>query len=128
MNILLVEDSRFLRLATERLLAKAGYQVTSVGDGEEALRAVREQSPDLILLDMMLPKMAGLDVLTALKQDSATAQIPVIVLSGLSQTNEARLTKAGAAAYFEKSDKVLNRDSNGLIQLVEKVLRKSKPV
>ncbi len=63
MKILLVEDSKFLRLATERALARAGYEINSAPDGEEALRLAKEKLPDLILLDMLLPKMSGPDVL-----------------------------------------------------------------
>src|ERR1022692_4934084 len=68
-KILLVEDSKFLRLATERALARAGYETSSAVDGEEALRVAREKMPDLILLDMLLPKMSGPDVLKALKEE-----------------------------------------------------------
>jgi CheY-like chemotaxis protein len=67
MKILLVEDSKFLRLATERAMVRAGYDVTSAADGEEGLRLAREKLPDLILLDIMLPKLSGPDVLKALK-------------------------------------------------------------
>jgi CheY-like chemotaxis protein len=124
--ILLVEDSRFLRLASERALVKAGYDVVSVVDGEAALLMARERIPNLILLDMMLPKLDGLGVLRALKHDSQTADIPVIVLSGLGQQNEARLKKEGAAAYFTKSDSLLENDSATLLQLVESVVGKQK--
>ena len=68
-KILLVEDSKFLRLATERSLTRAGYGVSTAIDGEQALQMAREQLPDLILLDMLLPKMTGPDVLLALKKD-----------------------------------------------------------
>src|SRR5580698_2450545 len=108
MTILLVEDSRFLRIASERALLKAGYGVVCASDGESALLTARERVPNLILLDMMLPKLDGLGVLRALKHDPQTADIPVIVLSGLGQQNEARLKKEGAAAYFKKSDSLLD--------------------
>ncbi len=65
MNILIVEDSRFLRLANERALTKAGHNVISASDGEEGLRRAVERQPDLIILDMLLPKMSGPDVLRA---------------------------------------------------------------
>ena len=91
--ILLVDDSKFLRKANEKALTKAGYSVISVGDGEEALRLASARVPDLILLDMLLPKLGGQDVLAALKRNPATAAIPVIVLSSLAQTNEAKLKK-----------------------------------
>ncbi|MBZ5682470.1 MAG: response regulator [Acidobacteriia bacterium] len=70
-KILLVDDSKFLRLAAERALARAGYSVCSAADGEQGLALARERLPDLILLDMLLPKMAGLDVLKALRKDPA---------------------------------------------------------
>jgi CheY-like chemotaxis protein len=70
-KVLLVDDSKFLRLATERALARAGYDVSTAVDGENALQLAREKRPDLILLDMLLPKMTGPDVLKALKEKSA---------------------------------------------------------
>jgi CheY-like chemotaxis protein len=76
-KILLVDDSKFLRLATERALARAGYEVSTAMDGANALEIAREKKPDLILLDMLLPKMTGPDVLKALKNDPATAGIAV---------------------------------------------------
>ncbi|MFZ3276900.1 MAG: response regulator [Candidatus Sulfotelmatobacter sp.] len=90
-KILLVDDSKFLRLTAERALARAGYEVSSATDGEKALRMAREELPDLILMDILLPKMSGRDVLLALKQDPLTKEIPVVVMTGLSQKNAARL-------------------------------------
>ncbi len=69
-KILLVDDSRFLRLATERALVRSGYEVVTAGDGEAALEIARKEHPEVILLDMLLPKMSGPDVLKALKQRS----------------------------------------------------------
>ena len=126
MTILLVEDSRFLRITGERALARLGHRVISVGDGNEALRVAREDLPDLILLDMILPKMTGPEVLEILKKDSATLHIPVIVLSGLSQKNEARLLQSGAAAYFEKSEKMWDQGLSGLVGLIEQTVVASK--
>jgi len=102
-TVLLVEDSRFLRMASQKDLAQAGFDVVGVGDGEAAIRMAREKLPDVIVLDMLLPLLSGPEVLSALKQDPSTAAIPVIVLSGLSQRNENKLMKQGASAYFEKS-------------------------
>jgi two-component system, OmpR family, phosphate regulon response regulator PhoB len=67
-------------------LARAGYEMSFAGDGDEALLIAAEKLPDLILLDMMLPKTSGLEVLKALKRERATAAIPVVVLTGLSPT------------------------------------------
>ena len=123
MKILLIEDSHFLRIAIERVLVKAGHCVTGVADGREGLHAARTSPPALILLDIMLPGLDGTGVLRALKQDASTAQIPVIVLTGLSQRNEAKLKNAGAAAYIEKSLLDLDQNAEALIQSIESVLR-----
>jgi len=125
MKIFLVDDSRFLRLASERALVKAGYQVISAADGEEALRIARNQIPNLILLDMMLPKISGLEVLRALKQDAATKDIPVIILTGLSERNKEKLLQEGATSYVEKSDKLLEKNAAVLIQAVAQVIGKA---
>jgi CheY-like chemotaxis protein len=125
MKILLIDDSRSIRLAIQQILTKAGHCVTGLGDGEEGLRVARESIPDLVLLDMMLPKVTGLDVLRALKQDSRTKHIPVIVLSGLSQANEAKLAKEGAAGFLEKSADILQNGSTALIEAVESAAGKA---
>jgi CheY-like chemotaxis protein len=125
MKILLVEDSKFLRRAGERALGKAGYEVITAGDGDEALKVAQGQLPDLILLDMMLPKLSGLEVLRALKLDAATKGIPVIILTGLSERNSEKLLQEGAAGYVEKSDTLLEKDGVVLIEAVKRVLRKA---
>jgi len=126
MKLLLVEDSKFLRVATERALAKAGYEVICAVDGEEGLRMAREHLPALVLLDIMLPKVSGPDVLKALKKDPATAGIVVMVLTSLSQKNAKALEKDGAAGFFEKSDLMLGRGPSSLVAAVEEILKKPK--
>jgi CheY-like chemotaxis protein len=101
-TILLVDDSKFLRVATERILTKAGYQVICAGDGDEALALAGSRLPDLIVLDMMLPKLSGPEVLRSLKKNDLTAHIPVVVLSSLSQNNGPKLVQEGADAFIEK--------------------------
>lgn len=123
-KVLLVEDSKFLRVSTERALTGAGYEVVSAADGEEGLRLAREQKPDMILLDVMLPKVSGPDVLKALKSDPATAGIPVMMLTSLSQKNAKAMEKDGAAAFFEKSDAMLRSGPGSLVAAMEKVLKK----
>jgi CheY-like chemotaxis protein len=122
MKVLLVEDSKFQRMANGRALIRAGYDVIYAADGEDGLGAAHENIPDLILLDIMLPKMSGLDVLRALKGDALLKHIPVIVLSGLGQANEAKLLKEGAAAFLMKSDKSFENNSLALIQAVQGLL------
>ena len=101
-TILLVEDSKFLRVATERILTRAGYQVICAGDGDEALALAGSRLPDLIVLDMLLPKLSGPEVLRSLKKNDLTAHIPVVVLSSLSQNNGPKLMQEGADAFIEK--------------------------
>jgi CheY-like chemotaxis protein len=124
-KVLLVEDSKFLRMATERALTNAGYLVSTASDGEEALQVANDKPPDIILLDMMLPKISGPNVLKALKENPATMHIPVIVLTSLSQKNEEKLLSEGAAAYFEKSALALDQNSSRLSDTVETVLAKA---
>jgi CheY-like chemotaxis protein len=119
MKILLIDDDRVLRRVIERILSKAGYGMITASEGDEGLRLATEANPDLILLDMMLPKLIGLSVLRILKQNSSTKHIPVIVLSGLSQQNEAKLRREGAAGYLEKSDELLDGKMASLIRAIE---------
>ena len=121
MKILLVDDSKFLRLATGRALTRAGYEISFAGDGDEALLMAAEKLPDLILLDMMLPKMSGLEVLKALKKEPATEAIPVVVLTGLSQTNAERLRGDGAFAFLTKTDLALDQGAEPLLAALRKV-------
>jgi CheY-like chemotaxis protein len=107
------------------MLTKAGYKVLAAADGEEALRAAQEHTPDLVLLDMMLPKLSGPEVLHQLKRSPATSGIPVIVVSGLSRQNEAKLKKAGAAAYLEKADLTDELGSTTVIKAIEAALLES---
>jgi CheY-like chemotaxis protein len=107
-TILLVEDSKFLRAATERILTKAGYQVICAGDGDDALELAGSSLPHLIVLDMMLPKLSGPEVLRSLKKNDLTAHIPVVVLSSLSQNNGPKLVQEGADAFIEKGSLLAN--------------------
>ena len=119
MRILIVDDSRVLQSGMKRALVKSGHEVMLAGDGEGGLAVARQTLPDMILLDMMLPNMSGTDVLSALKQDPSTRDIPVFVLSSLSQKNEARLLRAGAAGYFEKSNTFMEHNFANLVASVD---------
>ncbi|MBZ5658078.1 MAG: response regulator [Acidobacteriia bacterium] len=121
MRILLVEDSRALRLENERVLIKVGYEVICAEDGESALQLARERQPDLILLDLLLPKMSGLEVLEYLKSNPGTAQIPVVVLSALYEKNRDKLMEAGAEDYLEKNSLMVN-GQNLLPRVLEDVI------
>jgi len=122
-KILLVEDSKFLRMATERALARVGYQVRTAMDGMQAIELAQKEQPDLILLDMLLPKMTGLEVLKALKKDPQTAGIAVVAFTGLSQKNAERLKHDGAVAFLDKADLGLDRGNEGLLSAVAAILK-----
>ena len=117
-KILLVDDSKFLRLATERALARAGYEVSTATDGANALEMAREKKPDLILLDMLLPKMTGPDVLKALKR--------VVAFTGLSQKNAERLEQDGACAFLDKAELRLDQGSEALLVALARIVRRLK--
>ena len=118
-RILVAEDDRFLRKAAEMALKRQGYTVLTAANGEEALRTARSVLPDLILLDLIMPKLNGFDVLQALKKDAPTAHIPVIILSNLGQDRDVQQAlDAGASAYLIKTDLSLQ----GLVQRVEEAL------
>ncbi len=103
-RVLLAEDDRFLRRAAETRLRRHGLEVLTAADGEEALRVARAEPLDLILLDVIMPKLDGFQVLQALKEDEATARIPVIVLSNLGQERDVAQAKAlGALAFLVKA-------------------------
>jgi CheY-like chemotaxis protein len=104
-TILLAEDDRILRKAGEATLKKRGYAVIAAVDGEDALAKAREHKPDLILLDVIMPKLQGFEVLANLKSDAATRDIPVIMLSNLQDESDVRkATEAGALDYLVKSN------------------------
>jgi len=121
-TILLVEDSRFLRVMNERTLTRAGYRVVTACDGEEALRMAYKNVPDLILLDMLLPRLFGPEVLRSLRTTPQTSRVPIVVLSSLPQSNEPQLRKDGATAYLDKSTLGLHEHSEPLIQTVKRIL------
>jgi CheY-like chemotaxis protein len=120
-KILLVEDSRAIRLENERVLIEAGYEVICAEDGQRALQLAGEQQPDLILLDLLLPKMSGLEVLEYLKSNPGTAQVPVVVLSALYEKNREKLMAAGAEDYLEKNSLLAN-GQNLLPRVLEDVI------
>jgi CheY-like chemotaxis protein len=118
-RILVAEDDRFLRKAAEMALKRRGYTVLTAANGEEALRTAQSALPDLVLLDLIMPKLNGFDVLQALKKDAPTAHIPVIILSNLGQERDVQQAmEAGAAAYLIKGDLSLQ----SLVERVEEAL------
>jgi signal transduction histidine kinase len=102
-NILIVDDNQDNLRVLEEMLSVAGHTVRAAVNGEIAIRAVAANSPDLILLDVMMPGMDGYEVCRRLREDPATAGIPVLFLSALSETEEKlKAFEAGGVDYITK--------------------------
>jgi len=103
-SILIVEDDKFLRELIAQKLAKEGYNTLTAIDGEEGIKKIKEEKPDLVLLDLILPGIDGFEVLSRMKDDEDLAKIPVIILSNLGQREEVeRGLKLGAVDYMIKA-------------------------
>ena len=103
-KILLVEDDSFLLGMYATKFELEGFQVIVAEDGEKAVRMALKELPDVVLLDIILPKLNGFDVLKQLKAEATTAKIPVILLTNLSQRDEIeRGLKMGAEDYLIKA-------------------------
>lgn len=102
-RVLLAEDSRFLRSAYSLYLRRAGFQVITAEDGDQALKLAATETPDVVVLDLLMPRLGGIAALKVLKEDLLTTHIPVIILSGLPSSNEERLIECGAFAYLAKT-------------------------
>ncbi len=105
-RILLIEDEIFIRELYEKVLQGAGYDVTGVQDGQEGLSKARSDTFDLILLDIMLPKMTGIDVLKEIKKDPSETlrNTPVYLLTNLGQESIIKEAfKMGAEGYLLKA-------------------------
>lgn len=104
-RVLLVEDDRFLRRACEKSLRQQGFSVFTAADGEEALKAIHADPPDIILLDLLMPKVSGLNVLRNLKSDEKTRAIPVIILTNSSKETDVReIESLGVSGYLVKAN------------------------
>ncbi|MEI6690567.1 MAG: response regulator [bacterium] len=104
-KILIAEDDQFLANAYRVKFEKSNYTVKLVFDGEEALKEVISFKPDIILLDLVMPKKDGFVTLVELKSDPKTAKIPVVVTTNLSQESDiAKVKDLGAIDYLVKSD------------------------
>lgn len=118
-KILFIEDEAALQQVFAGFLRDQGYEVKSALDGEIGLRLAKEEAPDLILLDLILPKMHGLDVLTKLKEDETTKDVPVIVLTNLEGMKEVnKAIELGARTYLVKMNYTLEE----VLRKIEKVL------
>ncbi len=121
LKILIIEDDTFLLQMYSTKLELEGFEVVDATDGEKGLRQAKKELPDLILLDLILPKKDGLAVLEELKKDPATAAIPVIILSNIGQKEQIdRCFELGAVDYMIKAHFIPSE----VIAKIEKTLEK----
>jgi len=103
-TILIIEDDKFLRELIAQKLLKEEFEISEAVDGEEGVKKVQKEKPDLILLDLILPGIDGFEVLAKIKEEPSLAQIPVIILSNLGQKEDVeRGLKLGAVDYLIKA-------------------------
>lgn len=102
-RILIAEDDRHIMESLTFVLERDGHAVTAAFDGEEAIRQLRGAPPDMIILDLMLPKMTGFEVLKQVKSDASLRSVPVIVLTAKGQAQDRRMAEEiGVAAFMTK--------------------------
>ena len=109
MKIVIVEDEKALSGALYEKFTKVGFEAFVANDGGEAMDIIRKNSPDIIALDLLLPKKNGFDVLAELKADPELKDIPVIILSNLDQDEDLKKAlRLGASDYWVKSQHPIN--------------------
>lgn len=102
-TVLYVEDNEYNRKIVRQLLSRTSYRLLEAPDGEAAMTLVRQDRPDLVLMDVQLPRMSGLDVTRALRSEPATADIPIIVVTSFALSgDDQRAMAAGASGYLAK--------------------------
>ena len=118
-NILFIEDESALQRTIGDILKSKDYKVIKALDGESGLRSAKEERPDLILLDLILPRMDGFKVLKGLKTSEETKNIPVIILTNLEETEDIqKALELGATTYLVKSSYTLEE----VVKKIEKAL------
>ena len=123
-TILVVDDDILSREFVSEFLEAKGYNVHSSASAEEALQAVKEQSPNLILMDVLLPQMDGMDATRALKSDPNSCHIPVIATTALAMKGDnQKIINAGYSAHLVKP-----LDVDQLMELVRRYLGEHPPV
>ena len=115
-RVLIVEDDEYLLRASEIALRRAGYIVVTAPGGAEGLRLARASTPDLIILDLLMPRPTGLDVLRSLRSESATRSVPVVVVSNSSMQRIVEEVQSLGAEYVTKAELSL-RDLVGLVEV-----------
>ncbi len=99
-RVLLIEDEMNISEAIRFILSRDGYEVVAVHDGAMAVSAVQDASPDLVILDLMLPNMSGLEILTSLRANPQTADLPVMMLTAKGQGRDREAAERAGANHF----------------------------
>ncbi len=114
-KILFIEDESALQKTFGDILKQEGYEMISALDGETGLKLARAEKPDLILLDLILPKIYGIEVLRKLKEDEITKEIPIVILTNLEEMKDIdKALELGAKSYLIKAQYTLE-------EVVEKI-------
>ena len=118
-KILFIEDEAVMQKAVGEFLRVKGYNLVSALDGETGVNIARVEKPELILLDLILPKKNGFEVLKELKSDAITKEIPIVVLTNLSEMGDiGKVLELGVTTYMVKSEQSLQ----DILAIVEKTL------
>ncbi|MGB2762369.1 MAG: response regulator [Minisyncoccales bacterium] len=119
-KILIIEDDRFLRKIIVKKLTLEGFQTLEALDGEEGMKKTKEEKPALVLLDLVLPRINGFKVLSHIKKDQETSNIPIIILSNLGQREEIEKgLRLGAHDYMIKA----HFTPDEIIEKINKILK-----
>lgn len=117
-RVLLIDDEPGMVKLVSRKLEMIGFEVVTAADGQDGLTKARLGRPDVIVLDLVLPKLSGLEVCAALKQDPQYQHIPIIICTGMGQAMDEKLCReCGANAYINKS-----HDTSALVEQIEALL------
>lgn len=119
-SVLIVEDDRYLRRACEVTLRNRGFAVRTAVDGQAALEAIRAEPPALVLLDLLMPRMTGVELLRQLREEEATRGLPVLVLSNSSREQDlAELERLGILGYLVKANLSLEELGHRVSRILE---------
>lgn len=122
-KVALVEDDPFLSKVLAFRLKEENFNVILAADGEQAIKVIKSERPDLILLDLLLPKKSGFEVLEEIKKDETTKKIPVIILSNLGQqTDIDKGMQLGAVDYLVKA----NFGIKDIVEKIKEILAKAQ--
>lgn len=121
MKVLIIDDEQAILKMYAMPFEAGGHEVATAIDGQTGIKFAKEQTPDIIFLDIIMPKINGLDILKSLKEDPATKNIPVVLLTNLpAECSEEKATALGASGYLVKAQ----NEPNTIVQIATQKLQK----